>query len=151
MMSFFASITLLVYSFFAIETTASTPENAILGKWQSMGGSVTVEVYKEGDKFHAKLVSFDDSDDPSRPMNARLDELNPDPQLRNRKVLGIDVVRNLSFNSKQKRWEDGIIYDSRTGKSWSAVAAITRQGLLQVKGYWKFEFISKSARFKRVR
>ena len=150
-MSFFASVTFFVYSLFAIDTSDSSPANAILGKWQSLGGSVTVEVFKGGDKFHAKLVSFDDSDDPSRPMHARLDELNPDPQLRKRKVLGMDVVRNLTFNSKQKRWENGVIYDSRSGKSWSSVAAITRHGLLQVKGYWKFEFISKSAKFKRIR
>ncbi len=149
-MSFFASLTFLICSFLVQDTTNTSAADAIVGKWQSMGGSVTVEVYREGEEFKAKLVSFDDSDDKNRPMHSRLDDKNPDRNLRNRKVLGTDIVTNLQFNSKQKRWENGVIYDTRTGKSWSAVAAINRSGHLQVKGYWKFEFISKTAKFKKV-
>ncbi len=143
-------LAVLIFCFYPGNAPASSASDIILGKWQSMSGNVTVEVFKEGETFKAKLISFDDTDDISKPMNARLDDMNPDGKLKNRKILGLDIVTDLIYNYNDRRWENGTIYDTRSGKSWSANAIITPGGLLQVKGYWKFEFLSKSAKFRRV-
>ena len=49
-------------------------------------------------------------------MNTRTDEHNPDPKLRQRKILGImEVLSRLRYNPKSKPWENGKIYDPKTG------------------------------------
>ena len=132
-----------------ILTTGVAVQDRILGKWLSEEKNVMVQVYKNGDKYAAKLIWFDDSDDKSKPMNSRIDYKNPDPTLRNRKLLGMEVVDNLAYNPQTNSWENGMIYDAKNGRTWSSAASITNEGVLKVTGYWHFKFIGKTMTFKR--
>lgn len=112
--------------------------------------NVTVLVFKERDQYNAKVIWFNDSDDKTKPMNTRTDQQNPDLTLRNRKIIGLEVLRNLKFNPGTNRWEKGIIYDARTGKEWNLSALLTKNDILEVKGFWHFEFMGQTMTFKRV-
>ena len=129
---------------------ADSGADAILGHWISTRNNVKVQVYKEGSEFKARVTWFKDTDDKSKPMETRKDENNPDPKLRQRKVLGMQVLSQLRYNTKSKRWENGKIYDAKTGRTWSSVAYLSDDGLLNVKGYWQFEFIGKTMRFRKI-
>ncbi len=133
-----------------ILTTGILPQDRIIGKWISEQKNCIVQVYKNGDEFGAKLVWFDDSDDKTKPMNTRTDFKNPNVSLRNRKLIGMDVVDNLTFNPASNAWENGLIYDANSGRTWSSVASMTNEGLLKVTGYWHFKFIGKTIVFKRM-
>ncbi|RYY25977.1 MAG: DUF2147 domain-containing protein [Sphingobacteriaceae bacterium] len=132
-----------------ILTTGVLAQDKILGKWMSVEKNVMVNVYKNGGKYAAKLIWFDDSDDKLRPMNTRVDYKNPDKSLQNRKLIGMEVVDNLSYNPKTSSWENGEIYDAKNGRTWSSAATITSEDLLKVTGYWHFKFLGKSMVFKR--
>ena len=148
------SIKLLLFAILTLGYTAEASLNpnadAIVGQWMSVQGNVKVQVYRDGDEYKGKLVWFKDTDDKSKPMNTRTDENNPDPRLRQRKVIGMQVLSKLRYNPKSMRWENGVIYDAKTGKEWSSVASLTKTGLLNVKGFWHFEFIGKTMTFKKV-
>ena len=146
------NIALLLFLYFPTINSleVNITENLILGKWMSTDGNVTVLVFKERDQFNAKVIWFDDSDDKNKPMNTRTDQQNPDIALRNRKIIGLEVLRNLKFNASTNRWEKGIIYDARTGKEWNLSALLTKNGMLEVKGFWHFEFISQTMTFKKI-
>ncbi|MBB2151623.1 DUF2147 domain-containing protein [Pedobacter gandavensis] len=130
-----------------------SPQNPdrIVGKWMTEKKNLIVEVYKHDHKYKAKIVWFDDTDDLSRPAEMRRDDQNPDPSLRKRKILGLEILKLLEYNQKTNSWEDGIIYDALTGKEWSSYAFITNKGLLRVKGYWHFKIFSKSVDFVPVK
>lgn len=128
----------------------NAPADAILGQWMSVQGNIKVQVYREGSEYKAKVLWFKDTDDKSKPMNTRTDEHNPDPKLRQRKIIGMQVLSKMRYNPKSKRWEDGEIYDAKTGREWSSVAYLNKAGLLNLKGFWQFEFIGKTMTFKRV-
>lgn len=123
--------------------------DAILGKWITVEHNLEVQVYKKDDNFQAKIIWFK-IEDTTRPMNTRMDEKNPNPSLRTRKWLGMEVLRNLKYNEEDNEWEDGIIYDAKHGRYWDSVAWINKKGLLKVKGYWVFRWISETLTFKRV-
>jgi uncharacterized protein (DUF2147 family) len=123
--------------------------DAILGKWMTVEHNLEIEVYKQDNNFHAKIIWFK-IEDTTRPMNTRMDEKNPNPELRTRKWLGMEVLRDLKYNEEDNEWEDGIIYDAKHGREWDSVAWINSQGLLKVKGYWVFRWISETLAFKRV-
>lgn len=126
-------------------------EDKILGKWiTSEKKNLIVSVYKEGGEFRAKVLWFNDSDDPSRPMNSRKDIHNPDEHLRNQRIIGMDVLKDLKYNPESNRWEDGVIYDPLSGREWSSVVWLDKEGELKVKGYWHFEFLSKTLVFDKM-
>ena len=122
--------------------------DAILGKWMTVEHSLEVEVYKEQNKYHAKIIWFK-IEDTTRPMNTRMDKKNLNPSLRTRKWLGMEVLRNLKYNAKDNEWQDGIIYDAKQGREWDSVVWINSDGFLKVKGYWVFRWISQTLTFKR--
>ncbi|MBU1373367.1 MAG: DUF2147 domain-containing protein [Bacteroidetes bacterium] len=131
-------------------TPITTAENLILGRWISLQKNVIVEIYKENNEFKAKVCWFNDDDNPAKPMAMRTDLHNPDVNLRSRKIIGLDILKELTYNSQSQRWEGGMIYDPLSGREWSSVVYFSDDGLLQVKGFWHFEFISKTMTFKRL-
>lgn len=132
-----------------ILTTGVAIQDKIIGKWLSAEKNVMVQVYKNGDKYAAKLIWFDDSDDKNKPMNTRVDYKNPDVKLRKRKLIGMEVVDNLEYNPATDSWENGMIYDAKNGRTWSSAANISNEGVLKVTGYWHFKFLGKTMTFNR--
>ena len=125
-----------------------TPAEQICGKWEAAEKNLRVQVYMENDKFIAKIIWFSPND--NRPMEAWTDKNNPDKTLRDRKILGMNVLTGLSYRAKTNSWEDGMIYDAKHGRDWNASAYIDKKGLLKVEGYWHFKFIGKTLTFKRI-
>src|ERR1700749_3150200 len=74
---------------------ANTVQNAdhVCGRWMAEEKNLIVEIYKSGDQFKAKIVWF--RDDPSKPMEEWRDSHNPDPKLRSRKILGMELMHDL--------------------------------------------------------
>ncbi len=126
------------------------PSNRILGKWISVQGNVIVQVFKESNTYIGKVVWFKDTDDKSRPMSVRTDIHNPDINLQSRKILGLNVLDCLTYNSVSKRWENGKIYDVKTGRIWSSTIWMENENLLKVRCFWHFELIGRTMTFKRL-
>lgn len=133
-----------------LNTYAGAPPECdrICGKWKSTEKDLIVLVYKENNQFRAKIIWF--RDDPSKPMDEWRDTKNENPALRNRKILGMDVLSNLKYDEKSRTWENGMIYDAQHGRQWNAAGYIDKNGLLKVKGYWHFKIIGRTMIFKRV-
>jgi uncharacterized protein (DUF2147 family) len=105
----------ILFLFTSCFSYAQEPSNRIAGKWISVQGNVIVEVFKDFNIYKGKVVWFKDTDDTTRPMNTRTDIHNPDINLQRRKVLGLQVLEGLTYNTSTNRWENGKIYDVKTG------------------------------------
>ncbi|MBB3967844.1 DUF2147 domain-containing protein [Mucilaginibacter phyllosphaerae] len=141
---------LFVFSFFKNTGPADTPANRICGKWESAEKNLTVEVYPYNNTFKAKIIRFTGGVSKTKPMETITDIKNPDKALRDRKVLGLNVVEGLTYNSGSDTWENGKIYEVQSGKYWNVAASLTKDGLLKVKGYWHIKLLGKTMTFKRV-
>jgi len=130
------------------KTANAQDRDRICGKWMSSEKNLAVEVYRAGDQFKARIVWF--RDDPSLPMDEWRDKNNPNPALRSRRILGMDVLSDLKYDSGDNSWEDGMVYDAKHGKDWNASAYIDEHGLLRVRGYWHFKIFGRTMTFKRV-
>jgi len=124
--------------------------DAVLGKWRTVQNNLEVQVYKQNNIFKAKILWFKDADDKSRPMATRTDDKNPDPALRSRKWIGMEVLKDLKYNAEERDWEDGKVYVAKSGKEWDSIAWITKDNLLKVKGYWVFKFLCQTLTFKKI-
>lgn len=129
---------------------ALTKANRICGKWESAEKNLTVEVYAYKNTFRAKIIRFTGGVTPAKPMETITDINNPDQTLRNRKVLGLNVVEGLTYKSSSDTWENGKIYEVQSGKYWNAAASLGKDGLLKVKGYWHVKLLGKTMIFRRI-
>jgi uncharacterized protein (DUF2147 family) len=123
--------------------------DCICGKWESTEKNLIVLVYKEHNSFMAKIIWFKPSEHHKK-MEEWTDIRNPDEKLRERKILGMDVLEQLRYDPDSNSWEDGMIYDAKNGRHWNASGYINKEGLLKVKGYWHFKFIGRTLTFTRV-
>lgn len=144
-------IIVIIFTAISSLSIAQNSPDAIIGKWLAVPkNNLIVEVFKYKNEYRGKIVWFNDKDDKTKPMSTRLDEKNLNPALRKRKVLGLEVLDNMVFNSKNNRWEGGKIYDAKSGRIWNSSALITKDNTLLVKGFWHFEFIGLNMYFKKV-
>lgn len=132
-----------------INDPAAGDPNAICGKWMSAEKNLAVEVYRNKQAYRAKIIYFTGGVTKDKPMEAVTDIKNPDPALRNRKVLGLNVLEGLSY-AKPNAWEGGKIYEVQSGKYWNAAAYLDKNGQLKVKGYWHMKLIGRTMTFNRM-
>jgi uncharacterized protein (DUF2147 family) len=136
----------LILSAMVLFSSAQNSPDAILGKWVTTAGNCKIEVYKQSEEFKAKILWLKED---KNGLNDYKDAKNPDPSLRSRKLLGMDVVQGLHYNADDNEYIDGVIYDARNGKKWDSVVWLTDDNQLKIKGYWLFKFLSETSTFKR--
>jgi uncharacterized protein (DUF2147 family) len=61
------------------------------------------------------------------------DGRNPDPSLRDRPVVGVEILRGLK-PSGEGRWSEGSIYDPDDGKTYASRITLQPAGGLKVEG-----------------
>ncbi len=144
---FFISL-LLIYTQISKTNSDESAANRIVGTWLSADKDLKVEIFKKNGQFFGKVVWF--ICDPKTPdMESFRDTENPDPKLRTRKWLGMEVVECLTYTNSSE-WNKGTIYDPNTGRKYSSVVRLKDSGTLVVRGYWGIELFGKSLVFHRV-
>lgn len=142
----FSLLFILFFSF----NYAQSQADVVIGNWLSTDNAVAVEVYKSDGEYQAKVIWFDEKLGSGKPMNSRIDSENPNPKLRNRKIIGMEILHGLTYNQKQNTWENGRIYDATSGRTWDSSVKMNKDGTMNVRGYWKFKWIGKSMNFKKI-
>ena len=141
---------LLSYTAVKADDLPNPKASIICGKWISSTKDLIVEIYPYQNTFRAKIVWFSGGVTKAKPMETMLDTKNPNPNLRNRRVIGLNVVEGIVYNARSKTWENGKIYEVQSGKTWDAAAHLDKDGTLKVKGYWHVKLLGKTLTFKRV-
>ena len=111
---------------------AQVSPDMIVGKWLAVPNeNMIVEVYKVNDEYKGKIAWVKDPNDKSKPI-------------------GYEIIDNLTFNPDTESWENGKIYDPQSGKVYSSTAKLENGNSLEVEGYWKFKFLGKTMKFRKV-
>lgn len=126
-----------------------SPADRICGKWITKEKNLIIQIYKQANDFKTRILWFKE-DETGKDINEYYDTNNPDPKLRDRKIVGMDIVDGLTYNEKTNSWENGKIYDAHHGRFWDSSAVISSDGFLKVTGYWKFKWIGKTLTFTRL-
>lgn len=122
---------------------------AITGTWLTEDGKSKVEVYKEGDAYYGKVIWLRDNLVPEAKGPLR-DVNNPDPEKRDRKLLGMDIIKGLHWNPSEEEWVDGEAYDPESGNSYDVYAWMENKNLLKIRGYIGFSLLGRTTEWKRV-
>lgn len=120
----------------------------IVGVWWNEEKDGRVEVFKKGDKYYGKIEFIKKNENPDG-NSPKKDLNNPDEKLRDRVLMGTVILKDLEWDGEE--WEDGEIYDSKSGNTYSCFARLQKDGTLYFKGYIGFSLIGRSTIWTRYR
>lgn len=122
-------------------------KDAIIGKWINSAGEAHVDITKRGEKYFGRIVWLKEPKDEKD--NIKTDLKNPDPSLRSKPILGLEILKNFVF--EDGKWTDGKIYDPKSGKTYSCNMTIKGRDILNMRGYVGISLIGRSETWKRVK
>ncbi|MBI9033459.1 MAG: DUF2147 domain-containing protein [Bacteroidales bacterium] len=128
---------------------SQTEADQILGKWLSQDKEGQFEIYKEQGKYYAKIYWLREPID-TLTGKPKLDKENPKADLQSRPLIGLQFLNDFEFKG-DKLWEDGEIYDPKTGSTYDSYMKLVDSNTLKVRGYIGFSFIGRTAVWTRVK
>jgi uncharacterized protein (DUF2147 family) len=135
----------------ASSTVAMAQNKKILGVWWNEEKTSRVEIFEYHHKIYGKVVWLKDDKNPDG-TTPRKDNNNPDEKLQNNPVVGMQILKHLHWDEYDNAWEDGEIYDPKTGKTYSCYAELQKDGTLFLKGYvLGMPFLGKSTVWTRYK
>ena len=112
-----------------------------IGIWLHSNGRVKVEISPCGEALCGSIIWFKWPNDASGlPL---VDLKNPNPSLRARPLLGLQVLDGLAPDGKG-RWTDGRIYNPDDGFTYHASMMIGEDGTLRVRAYLLWPILGKT-------
>lgn len=136
-----AKLLLFVFAFLSVTNHgyAQNGPDKILGFYWSPKKDAKIEIYKKGDRYFGKSVWA---------ATPKKDVENPDKHLRQRDLLGVNLLTNFSYNDGN--YSDGEVYDPANGKTYSCKISFT--GLdLKVRGYIGISLFGRTEIFERIK
>lgn len=140
----------LSLSFFQ-SNAQSIKADDIVGVWLNEDKDAHVEIYNQGGKYFGKIIWLlhPNEDNATTP---NLDDKNLDASLRSRPVMGLQLLTDFVFDGDDE-WEDGKIYDPKSGKTYSCYIEFDddNKGELKVRGFIGVSLIGKTTYWTRVK
>jgi uncharacterized protein (DUF2147 family) len=118
----------------------------ILGKWLNPSGEGEVLIYKRANKYFGKLDWLKFPKDEKG--LTKTDKKNPDAALRSRPELGLELLRDFTYDGSA--YEDGTIYDPKSGKTYSCKMTLTGNKL-KIRGYIGISLLGRTEVWTKVR
>lgn len=125
-------IILFLLGIYAMSSLAQDSDK-ITGVWWNDEKTSKIEVEKKDGKYIGTIVyMIPDKYENGEPPK---DDKNPDPELRNRSLVGLQILDGFIYDAKNKEWEKGTIYDPKSGKTYDCYAWLESDDLLKLKGF----------------
>ncbi len=120
----------------------------ILGIWFNEEKDAKVEIYQENGKYYGKVVWLEEPNEPDTGL-PKLDDENDDPVLQKRPIMGLLLMKDFVFDGDDE-WEDGEIYDPKSGNTYSCYMKFDSEDVLKVRGYIGISLIGRTTYWTRT-
>ena len=140
------TLTLLLALFLAIPSF-SQDKDGVVAKWLNASGDGQIMIYKKGDKYVGRLVWLKEPyDEDGKPKK---DSKNPNATLKSRPLLGTEILKDFVYLG-DGIWDQGFIYDPKTGKTYSSKMTMINNNRLSIRGYVGISLLGRTEIWQRV-
>ena len=138
-------LSFLQLSFGVLSSVRAADIASPIGLWKNE--DATFEIFEDQGKLSGKIVSM------REPQTAdgkeKTDIHNPDASKRGRPIIGLEFMSGFTKKT-DTRWEDGKIYDPKTGNTYSSLLELDSAGAIKVRGYIGISLIGRTAVWTRA-
>jgi uncharacterized protein (DUF2147 family) len=132
--------------FLCLQSLAFAQSLSPVGTWTNQEKEARFEIYKCGDKLCGKITWLKE---PNRDGKPKTDINNPEKKLQSQPLLGLVFLKGFEYDDNNK-WDDGTIYDPKSGKTYSSYMQMLSKDKIEVKGYIGISMIGRSQIWNRV-
>ena len=120
----------------------------LLGYWLNEEQDGKVEIYKENGKYYGRLILLKNpiDDETGKP---KLDKKNDDEALKSRPLKGLLLMTDFVYD-EDGVWEDGDIYDPKSGNTYSCYVKLESMDRLKVRGYIGISLLGRTTYWTRT-
>lgn len=129
---------------------AQKDADLIIGTWQTGSGNARVEIYKNANNYQGKIIWLSEPIDPAT-NKPKTDTKHPNTKLHTRPLMGLVNLWGFSYDEKEGNWENGHIYDPKTGKEYKCTITSKDKNTLDVRGYIGISLIGRTDTWTRVK
>ncbi len=127
----------------------------ILGIWNNEEKDAQIEIFRCAGKYCGNIVWIDKplysaDEGQARTGLPRRDDNNPNPDLRSRPIIGLQIMTAFEFTG-DFRWGGGKVYDPNNGKTYSGKMTLVSSDRLLLRGYVLFSLFGRTSTWTRVR
>jgi uncharacterized protein (DUF2147 family) len=122
-------------------------ESNIVGSWLNQEGTSHIRIFKATDgKYYGKITWLRDNP-------KKLDFNNPDESKRSVPLLDLIILKGFTFDTNNKQWVDGSIYDPKNGKTYDCFMWFDENpDILFIKGFvLGMRFIGRETKWQKVK
>ena len=141
-------IIFLVLGVYALAGAAQEADK-IVGIWWNDKKTTKIKVEKKAGKFIGTIVymipeKYENGEPPK-------DDENPDKSLRERSLIGLQILSGFEYDAKRNEWRNGSIYDPGSGKTYDCYSWMEGDDLMKLKGFVAgIRWIGKSSEWYRT-
>jgi uncharacterized protein (DUF2147 family) len=129
----FITLTIVMTVWLGLSANAQRKSDDILGIWFNEEKTSKVQIYKENNKYYAKVVWLKEPNDATT-GKPRTDNLNPEAKYHNNPLMGLVIMKDFAFDGKDE-WTDGTIYDPKNGKTYKGYIEFEDANKLKLRGF----------------
>ncbi len=141
---------LFFVAFVSTPAQAQVKADDVTGVWLNEDEDAHIKIENRNGKYFGNIVWLKEpiDEDTGKP---KLDDENPDPELQNRSIMGLELLSDFEFDGDDE-WEDGDIYDPKSGKTYSCYMVFTdkTKNELKVRGFIGVSLLGKTTYWTRV-
>jgi len=137
---------LLASMFLATTAIAEESASSIEGVWLSEDGTGLIRIELGEDGPVGTIAGSPDGPDQRKPSDK--DDLNPDPALRDKPLLGLTIMEDFT-SAGDGKWKNGTIYDPNSGKTYKCKLTLVDANTLELRGYIGISLFGRTETWKR--
>jgi uncharacterized protein (DUF2147 family) len=120
-------------------------ETDVAGRWLSGDGEGWIEIQIVDGSLIGVIAGSRTAQAGDPP---RYDDLNPDPQLRDRPLDGMTIMSGLTYEG-DSHWSGGTIYDPNSGKTYKCTLTQVDANTVKLRGYIGISLFGRSDTWTR--
>ena len=138
--------TALIFVLMQVSLSCALDHPSAVGVWKNE--DATFEIFENQGRLSGKIIALKEPHTPEG--KEKLDIHNPDPSKRERPIVGLVFMSGFSRKS-DARWEDGTIYDPKTGNTYSGSMELEGPETIKVRGFIGISLMGRTDVWTRVR
>ena len=143
---FHFQLTMLISIFLPVLLAVGSDTVSPVGIWKN--DDATFEIFEDQGKLSGKIVALREPRTPEG--KEKTDIHNPDAAKRERPIIGLVFLSGFTQKS-QTRWENGTIYDPKSGNTYSCSMQLDGPEKIDMRGFIGISLIGRTDVWTRVR
>lgn len=117
--------------------------NDICGIWWNKDKDAKIKIYTSYSKYFGQIHWLKNPLD-SVTNKPKLDKNNPDEEARKRPIMGLLILKNLVWDDGDQEWDDGEIYDPKSGNNYSLTCKLKDKNTMELRGYLGISLLGRT-------